>query len=171
MMMLRAVRGTARRCGAGGARARTLATIVHERELRFLLREFIDLDRILDSERFGDHDVETCASIIEAGRTMAEEVFHPVDVLGDREAPTYDGEAVRHPAAIVAAQRQFAAAGFIGMTLGAENGHNQRRFDSYNTHEGDIFDSQAACSSRWPCRRSRSCPSRPRAPGSCRTTA
>lgn len=102
----------------------TSSKLLHGRELQFLLHEFIDLQALLATERFRDHDVETIESIVEAGSTLAEEVFYDANPVGDREAPTYDADAdaVVHPAAVVDAQRQYAEGGFIGMTLEQDKG-------------------------------------------------
>ena len=102
----------------------TSSKLLHGRELQFLLHEFIDLQALLATERFQDHDVETIESIVEAGSTLAEEVFYDANPIGDREAPTYDADAdaVVHPAAVVDAQRQYAEGGFIGMTLEQDKG-------------------------------------------------
>ncbi|KAK7233083.1 hypothetical protein SO694_00039247 [Aureococcus anophagefferens] len=83
----------------------TSSKLLHGRELQFLLHEFIDLQALLATERFRDHDVETIESIVEAGSTLAEEVFYDANPVGDREAPTYDADAdaVVHPAAVVGA--------------------------------------------------------------------
>ncbi|EGB04908.1 hypothetical protein AURANDRAFT_59443 [Aureococcus anophagefferens] len=102
----------------------TSSKLLHGRELQFLLHEFIDLQALLATERFRDHDVETIESIVEAGSTLAEEVFYDANPVGDREAPTYDADAdvVVHPAAVVDAQKQYAEGGFIGMTLEQDKG-------------------------------------------------
>ncbi|KAH8087717.1 oxidoreductase [Aureococcus anophagefferens] len=102
----------------------TSSKLLHGRELQFLLHEFIDLQALLATERFRDHDVETIESIVEAGSTLAEEVFYDANPVGDREAPTYDADAdaVVHPAAVVDAQKQYAEGGFIGMTLEQNKG-------------------------------------------------
>ena len=102
----------------------TSSKLLHGRELQFLLHEFIDLQALLATERFQDHDVETIESIVEAGSTLAEEVFYDANPIGDREAPTYDADAdaVVHPAAVVDAQKQYAEGGFIGMTLEQDKG-------------------------------------------------
>ena len=123
---LRAVRASVRRLSSEAAPVaqQSVSKLIHGRELSFLLHEFLDLEALLSSPRFGDHDVGTIESIVEAASTLAEEVFEPANAVGDRIAPVYDAEtdAVVHPAEVVDAQKQYAEGGFIGMTLEAAKG-------------------------------------------------
>ena len=47
--------------------------LLKQRDLEFLLYEFLDTESLLDNERYREHDRETLDAVIEAGKKLAED--------------------------------------------------------------------------------------------------
>ncbi|KAJ1460191.1 acyl-CoA dehydrogenase/oxidase [Pelagophyceae sp. CCMP2097] len=93
--------------------------LVHPRELRFLLREFVDVEALLASSPSYAHlDADTVQDMVDAGHALAADVFEPINASGDRTSPFYDAanDVIVHAPGAVDAQTQFASNGFLGMT-------------------------------------------------------
>ena len=52
-----------------------MSMIVNRRDLDFVLYETLGLDKILQSERYGDYDRESLDSMLDLCQTIAEEEF------------------------------------------------------------------------------------------------
>ncbi len=68
--------------------------IVNRRDLDFLLYELLDVERLTERARYGDHSRETFDAAIETAHRLALEHFHPHNRKGDTHEPTFDGEQV-----------------------------------------------------------------------------
>ncbi|MDA0631189.1 MAG: acyl-CoA dehydrogenase N-terminal domain-containing protein, partial [Proteobacteria bacterium] len=54
-----------------------MSFIVNRRDVDFLMYEILNLDELLASERYQDHDRETVAAVLDLAEQMAEEEFLP----------------------------------------------------------------------------------------------
>jgi len=91
-------------------------------DILFSLKHVAGLDEAIESGLFGDLDVETAASVIsEAGR-FATEVIAPLDRVGDLTGARCENGAVFTPPGFREAYRQWAAAGWAGVTAAPEHG-------------------------------------------------
>ena len=91
-------------------------------DILFSLKHVAGLDEAIESGMFGDLDAETVASVIsEAGR-FATEVIAPLNRVGDQVGATYQNGAVATPPGFRDAYRQWAAAGWAGVTASPDYG-------------------------------------------------
>ena len=51
--------------------------LLKQRDLEFLLYEFLDTESLLESDRYREHDRETLDAVIDAGKKLAEDKFAP----------------------------------------------------------------------------------------------
>jgi butyryl-CoA dehydrogenase len=84
----------------------------------------VDLPRLLAYDRYSDHDAEGIDEMLGAAYTLAGDVFHPLNQLGDQVHPHYDREKdeVVHAEGQVDAMRQYAESGFHGLVFDYDNG-------------------------------------------------
>ena len=69
--------------------------LLKQRDLEFLLYEFLDTELLLDNERYREHDRETLDAVIEAGKKLAEDKFAPFASLLDANEPVFEGGEVK----------------------------------------------------------------------------
>ncbi|HWP11991.1 MAG TPA: acyl-CoA dehydrogenase [Ramlibacter sp.] len=91
-----------------------MSALITERELAFLLYEFLDTEGLLERPRYRDHSREIFDATLESARQLAMDLFASHYVKGDREEPVFtkDGE-VRVIPETAAAWNGFAQAGFL----------------------------------------------------------
>ena len=91
-------------------------------DILYSLKHVAGLDEAIESGLFGDLDAETAASVIsEAGR-FATEVIAPLDRVGDEVGARCENGAVFTPPGFREAYRQWAEAGWAGVTASSEYG-------------------------------------------------
>jgi len=81
-------------------------------DMRFLLWEFLGLDRQADVPAFAGLDRETVDAVLEGAAQIAEEVLHPLNRSGDEEGCTWDNGVVRTPKGFQEAYRIFCEGGW-----------------------------------------------------------
>jgi butyryl-CoA dehydrogenase len=101
------------------------ATPLSERDLAFLLYDWLDVESLCARPRHADHSRETFDAALEAARRLALERFLPHRSKADREEPYFDGERVHLPAEIGAAVQAFAEAGFMAAAQDYRHGGMQ----------------------------------------------
>jgi Acyl-CoA dehydrogenase N terminal len=62
-----------------------MANTISERELQFLLYEFLDTESLLQRERYTEHSREVFDATLDAARELAEELLAPHLRQGDEE--------------------------------------------------------------------------------------
>ncbi len=87
--------------------------LLNERDIRFLLYEFLDTESLLQRERYRDHSREVFDATLGTARTIAEKYFANHNAKGDANEPTFDGESVHLIPETKAAWDAFADAGFL----------------------------------------------------------
>jgi len=90
-----------------------MASTISERELTFLLYEFLDTEALLRRERYADHSREVFNATLDAARQLAEDLLAPHLCEGDENEPKFDGGQARLIAPIKAAWQSVADAGFL----------------------------------------------------------
>ena len=70
------------------------APILSDRELEFLLYEFLKIDEITQRERYQDHDKDTFNATVGTAKAIAEKYFLPIRQKVDSNEPRFDGEKV-----------------------------------------------------------------------------
>jgi alkylation response protein AidB-like acyl-CoA dehydrogenase len=90
-----------------------MSALITERELEFLLYEFLDTKGLLARPRYQDHSKEIFGATLESARRLATDLFAPHYVKGDREEAVFtNGQASVIPET-TAAWNAFAQAGFL----------------------------------------------------------
>jgi len=90
-----------------------MPALITERELEFLLYDFLDTESLLSRARYRDHSREVFQQTLDAARRLATDLFAPHNAKGDQNEPVFrDGAAVVIPEAHEA-WKGFAQAGFL----------------------------------------------------------
>ena len=99
-----------------------MVPILSERDLAFLLYEFLDTEALLERERYAEQSREVFDATLATARRIAEERFAPHLARGDSSEPTFDGSTVTLIPETKAAWDAFAAAGFLNAHWDLEQG-------------------------------------------------
>lgn len=90
-----------------------MASTISERELAFLLYEFLGTESLLQRERYADHSREVFNATLETARQLAEDLLAPHLRESDENEPKFVGEQARLVAPTRAAWQAVADAGFL----------------------------------------------------------
>lgn len=90
-----------------------MESTVSERELAFLLYEFLDTESLLRRERYADHSREVFDATLETARQLAQDLLAPHLHDGDENEPQFENSQARLIAPTHAAWRAVAEAGFL----------------------------------------------------------
>ena len=71
-----------------------MSMIINRRDMDFLMYEMLDLESILESERYADYDRVTITAFLDSSQQIAEQVFLPHAAKLDANEPSFDGERV-----------------------------------------------------------------------------
>ena len=101
------------------------APILSERELDFMLYEFLDAESLTQRERYAEHNRETYNAAIQTAKTVAEKHFLPIRQKVDSNEPTFDGQKVQMIPEIKTALTAVVEAGLGASTADFEEGGMQ----------------------------------------------
>jgi len=87
--------------------------LLNERDIEFLLYEFLNTEGLLERERYHEHSRETFNATIQTAKVIAEKYFANHNAKGDANEPHFDGEKVHLIPETKAAWDAFADAGFL----------------------------------------------------------
>jgi len=90
-----------------------MASTISERELQFLLYEFLDTESLLRRERYTEHSREVFDATLDAARELAEELLAPHLRQGDEQEPVFVAGRAEVAAPTRAAWQAMADAGFL----------------------------------------------------------
>ena len=95
-----------------------------ERDIEFALFEHLDFEGLTSLSRFDDVSIDICRDMLSAAKTFSEEVFAPLNIVGDREGCHYDKETLKvtAPKGFKEAYRQYCEAGYMALTADPEHG-------------------------------------------------
>ena len=99
--------------------------LLKQRDLEFLLYEFLDTESLLDNERYREHDRETLDAVIEAGKKLAEDKFAPFASLLDANEPVFEGGEVKVIPELEQAIKAYSEGGFTGIAAESRYGGMQ----------------------------------------------
>jgi butyryl-CoA dehydrogenase len=99
-----------------------MTTLLNDRDLAFLLYEFLNTEALLDRPRYADHSREIFDATIDTARQIATHVFAPHNAKGDANEPHFDGERVHLIPETKVAWDAFAQAGFLSAHWDADEG-------------------------------------------------
>jgi alkylation response protein AidB-like acyl-CoA dehydrogenase len=99
-----------------------VSRILSQRDLEFLLYEWLDVEEMTKQPRFAEHSRETFDAVIELSARIAERDFAPHNRKSDLEEPTFDGAQVRVIPEVKAALDTFAASGLLAGSFDEEHG-------------------------------------------------
>ncbi|MEU4556881.1 acyl-CoA dehydrogenase [Actinoplanes sp. NPDC023936] len=99
-----------------------VSKVLSQRDLAFLLYEWLDVESLTARERFADHSRETFDAFLEVSQQIAERDFAPHNRKNDLNEPTFDGERVEIIPEVAKALKVFAESGLIAGTVDAEHG-------------------------------------------------
>ena len=103
----------------------TRGLILSQRDLEFLLYEWLDVEALTARERYAEHSRETFDAALDLSATVAERHFAPHNKRNDAEEPTFDGERVHLHPEIAAALKVFHETGLMSAGMPAEVGGMQ----------------------------------------------
>lgn len=90
-----------------------MANTISERELDFLLYEFLDTESLLQRERYADHSREIFNATLETARQLAEDLLAPHLREGDEQEPQFQDGRAEVTAPTRAAWKAISDAGFL----------------------------------------------------------
>lgn len=100
-------------------------TVLNERELEFLLYEFLDTELLLSRPRYQEHSRDTFNATLDTARQIADKYFANHYAKGDSNEPTFDGQTVSIIEETKQAWDAFAEAGFLAAHYDFDNGGMQ----------------------------------------------
>ncbi|MGA5302576.1 acyl-CoA dehydrogenase [Nucisporomicrobium flavum] len=99
-----------------------MSRILSQRDLEFLLYEWLDVTALTARPRFAEHSRETFDAMLEVSAQIAEREFAPHNRAGDLQEPTFDGERVTVIPEVKAALKAFNDSGLLAGGLDEELG-------------------------------------------------
>ena len=93
------------------------STIMSQRDLDFLLYEWLDVEKLSERKRFAEHSRESYDALLALCADLATDHFATHYRKSDLEEPTFDGTTVHLIPEIEEAVRRFAKADLIGLPL------------------------------------------------------
>jgi butyryl-CoA dehydrogenase len=96
--------------------------ILSQRDIEFLLYEWLDVESLCQRERFADHSRDTFDAALESARQIATDLFANHNKKNDSHEPHFDGERVSIHPEVKQGLDAFIAAGFLGASHDAEVG-------------------------------------------------
>jgi acyl-CoA dehydrogenase len=92
------------------------------KDMRFVLRELVGLDRVLGLDEYADVDADTIDQVLEEASTFAREVLAPLNAPGDHQGCRVENRAVKVADGFVDAYRQFVDNGWQTLPASPEYG-------------------------------------------------
>jgi alkylation response protein AidB-like acyl-CoA dehydrogenase len=99
-----------------------VSTILSQRDLEFLLYEWLDVTALTARPRFAEHSRETFDAFLELSAQIAEREFATHNRRGDAEEPRFDGTRVHVIPEVKAALTAFNASGLLAGPMDEEVG-------------------------------------------------
>ncbi|WP_041842695.1 acyl-CoA dehydrogenase [Actinoplanes friuliensis] len=102
-----------------------MSSILSQRDLEFLLYEWLDVEALTSRPRFAEHSRETFDAFLQVSAQIAEREFATHNRRNDAEEPRFDGERVHLIPEVKAALTTFNASGLLAGSLDEEVGGMQ----------------------------------------------
>jgi len=98
---------------------------ISDRNLKFLLYEMFDVERLIKYPQFADHNRDVFDMVIETAMKMGKDLFKPVLTEMDRNQPEYAGGTVKVHPQVRAILKECGEGGWIGASFPCEWGGQQ----------------------------------------------
>ena len=92
-------------------------TSISRRDLAFLLYEVLDVEGLIETDRYSDHDRTVFDAVLDTADTIARDQFAPHAALVDEDEPYFDGTDVHIIPEVKTALDTYIAAGLMGATF------------------------------------------------------
>jgi len=102
-----------------------VSSILSQRDLEFLLYEWLDVEALTARPRFAEHSRETFDAFLDVSARIAEREFATHNRKSDAEEPRFDGERVHIIPEVKQALQAFNATGLLAGALDEEVGGSQ----------------------------------------------
>ena len=102
-----------------------MSMVINRRDLDFLLYEVLNTERLLEREKFADHDLATLNAVLDTAHDIAEDKFATHAEKSDAEEPYFDGERVHIIPEISEALAAYIEAGFLAAPFDYDAGGMQ----------------------------------------------
>jgi alkylation response protein AidB-like acyl-CoA dehydrogenase len=99
-----------------------VSRILSQRDLEFLLYEWLDVEELTKRPRFAEHSRETFDAVLDLSARIAEREFAPHNRKNDLVEPTFDGSHVQVIPEVKAALDTFSASGLVAGAMDEELG-------------------------------------------------
>ena len=99
-----------------------VSRILSQRDLEFLLYEWLDVEELTKRPRFAEHSRETFDAVLDLSARIAEREFAPHNRKSDLVEPTFDGSHVHVIPEVKAALDTFSASGLLAGAMDEELG-------------------------------------------------
>jgi alkylation response protein AidB-like acyl-CoA dehydrogenase len=99
-----------------------VSRILSQRDLQFLLYEWLDVEQLTKRPRYAEHSRETFDAVLDLSARIAEREFAPHNRKNDLEEPTFDGIRVHVIPEVKAALDTFYASGLVAGAMDEEVG-------------------------------------------------
>jgi len=99
--------------------------LLNDRDLEFLLYEFLDTESLLQRPRYSEHSREVFDATLQTARSVAAKYFANHNAKGDASEPSFDGENVHLIPETQEAWDAFAEAGFLAAHYDFDDGGMQ----------------------------------------------
>jgi alkylation response protein AidB-like acyl-CoA dehydrogenase len=94
-----------------------VSLLLSRRDLDFLLFEWLQVERLVERQRFADHSRETFDAVLRLSEQIATEHFAPHNKVSDANEPRFDGERVFTTPEVKAALTVFAKTDLLGASM------------------------------------------------------
>jgi butyryl-CoA dehydrogenase len=102
-----------------------MSMVINRRDLDFLLNEVLDTERLLNREKYAEHDLSTLNAVLNTAHDIAEDKFAPHADKSDAEEPYFDGERVHIIPEVADALASYVDAGFLAAPFDFDAGGMQ----------------------------------------------
>ncbi len=99
--------------------------LLNDRDIDFILYEFLDSEKLLTRDRYQEHSREVFNATLTTAKTIAEKYFANHNAKGDANEPHFDGENIHMIPETKQAWDAFAEAGFLAAHYDFEEGGMQ----------------------------------------------
>ncbi len=102
-----------------------MSLIANRRDVDFMMYEFLNLDKVFQTERYQSYDREAVSAILDTAEAIAEDKYLPCAAKLDANEPSFDGEKVSIIPEVGEGLQAFAEAGFYAASFDEDVGGAQ----------------------------------------------
>ncbi len=95
---------------------------INMRDMKFVLYEWLGIDRLYEFNKFKDYSRETFDMVLEEAAKLSSEVLAPLNSIADKEGCIFEKGKVRVPEAFHDAFKKFCEGGWIACSVDVESG-------------------------------------------------